>query len=401
MVRKIAFYYTHYQCLGHTSRILSIIYSLKRLTRDKVKIFVFQGSLPQKFLRFPSEIKEIILPFPLYSRENFKIPLQVDFLKIRRRADFLINKIKFINPDIFITEYFPFGHRESKYELLPALHYLKARKKLIFCSLGYPFFSKKNLDEVKTLLHFYNKIFVHTPYKLELKYALRCIKSTRLRINYEAIFKTFEKKIKFTGYILPFNINGINKSGRKIREELNSKDKILILVTRGGGAYYPKIISCAILAKKYLKDAVFLISAGPSTTDKEWGIFTGLIKKYRLKNLYIKRYIPNLPDYLKESDIVISTAAYNTSVMLMYYSKKSIIIPFKGYSKNLDFWEQPARAELLKYYINSFIIDYDMLTPELLKEAVIEQLNLKFRLFHFNPFWFRGSENTAREILVA
>ena len=78
----------------------------------------------------------------------------------------------------------------------------------------------------------------------------------------------------------------------------------------------------------------------------------------------------------------------------------SIIIPFKGYSPNMDFWEQPARANLLRDFLNSFVINYDKLTPGLLRKAIIEQLKHKLILPTFDSHWFKGSETTAQEMLT-
>lgn len=396
MVRRIAFYYTHYQCLGHTSRIYSIINSLSRRARDKLEIYLIQASLPQPEIKFPANVKKINLPFPFYTRNNFRHPFKLDFKEVNCRAKVLSEKIKSIDPDIFITEYFPFGHKESEYELLPVLNYLKSRNKQVICSLGYPFFSLKNLSHTQAILHFYDKILLHNPPELEIKCALDYLNDKSKQDIYKSFIDKIKRKIIFTGYVLPCGVN--QNSLDRISREF-SKGRKTILVTRGGGAYYPKIIVSSLLAARLLKEYDFLVVAGPSTSASEWEGFIRLKNRYKLKNVVLKKYIKDFPQHLRNANLVLSTAAYNSSVMLMYYRKKAVIVPFQGYSGYQVFWEQPARARLLGKSLGSSIIEYDQLNRDSLAHAISAQLEKKSGTPAINKNWFNGGIKSAQEIL--
>ena len=365
-----------------------------------MELTLFQASLPQYFLQFPPGIKNIPLPHPLYNRENFISHSKVNFAQVMERSIFLLNKLESIKPDMFVTEYYPFGHRESDYELLPVIKHLIKQKTNMYSSLGYPFFSQRCLPSLKKILPLYKKIFVHTPAGLEFNYAVKYLKETREKKRYSEIFRAFNEKIKYTGYVLSFDENRA-ANPESIRKKLMIGKKKLILVTRGAGAYYPKIISNAIMAKRFLKDYIFIIIAGPSTSQEEWRLFINLKRKLRMDNLFLEKYLVDLVDYLHAADLVISTAAYNTSVMLMYYKKKSIVVPFKGYNGETNFWEQPARARLLADHIGSRIIDYDELSPRLFSKVIKNQLERKLDCSSIDRAWFKGGENMARELKAA
>jgi len=251
-----------------------------------------------------------------------------------------------------------------------------------------------NLDEIEFLLNFYDRILIHTPPRLELDYASEFIEDVRIRSRYKSVFNKFRKKIIFTGYITPLHSKEMGVMNKLFRDKRG-----LVLVTRGAGAYYPRIISCAISAKIRFGDLNFLVVSGPASTAKEWEAFVRLKQRYNLKNIFLAKYIPDLWRYYKIADVVVSTAAYNSSVALLYHKKKSVIIPFTGYAQKNKFWEQPVRARLLKDYLGSSVVDYSQLTPELLSERISEQLEQPAKPWRRpKASWFEGNCNTAGKI---
>jgi len=391
---RIGFYYAHYECLGHTSRLLSLLRVLKK--RISSDFYFIQASLPHSYLRFPSYVKILPLPFSLFTRRSFYGDYEVNKEVLLKRAIFLSNLVKKIDFSVFITEFFPLGRNLCKYELLPVLSDFKKKGKPIFSSAGYPVISKKSIADFETFVHFYKKIFIHSP-KEEMFYISELYKNKIEREKYLNIFEKYSHKIVFTGYLLPSKL--------KFKEpvKLNFKqNKIKVLVTRGGGAYYPKIISCAIKASDLLNEKFhFIIVAGPSTSQKEWRYFCSLFSKKVVKNASLVKYASNLKDLLRESHVCISTGSYNTCVAIIYFKKRAILIPFKGYKKNGDYKEQIARAKLLRDIMGVSVLDYFSLTPLKLKKEIEKSLiySMSEKAVSINKEWFCDEELFLKEFL--
>jgi len=397
MKKRILFYYTHQESLGHTTRLLSIIQTLKKRYPTQTEIAVFQGGKTQDYLEIPKEVKWLNLPYPFYNRLDFKKRCNPNLLKMKARSNYMISKIKEFKPHIFITEFFPFGRRECYWELLPTLEYLKRRKIKIYGSIGYPCVTKSNIKMLLATLNFYDRILIHVVLNTEFNYFN---KNTDAPILYPNFFKKFENRINYTGYILPFNMRKINHK-RFIKRQFGSQDKIFVLVTRGAGAYYPKIITHSILAKNYLNSKYFfMIIPGPTSSEKEMSLFRRCLDKVKDKNIYMVKYLPNLPDLLGNSAITVSTAGYNTSLQLFYFRKKSIVIPFKGYPPRYGYIEQLSRAQMLKDYLGTSILDYDELSPQLLaKEIEKKYQDREPKSTGIDKNWFKGGEITSDLIM--
>lgn len=392
---KIGVYYTHYQCLGHTARVYTLLRAIKK-RYPFVDSCLIQGAKSQEFLRFPPDVRVSLLPRPIFTRESFKTPLTVNRKNLELRAACLLHLIKKYGLDVFMTEYFPLGRNICKYELLPALYFLKKNRKRIISAAGYPVISGISIKDFNTLLKFYDKVYIHSPY-IEYEYISGSYKDKRQKNEYADIFKKNFDKIVFTGYVVSDRLKFTEE--KEVTEYQNNK--INILVTRGAGAYYPAIIKASIKASELLgNDYYFVIVAGPSTSDAEWQVFNKLMNGKKLQNAVLKKYSPYLKKLIRESDLCISTASYNTAVDILYYKKKSIIIPFEGYG-DMYYREQPCRAELLKDFISSAIIRYPELTALKLKEKISEQIN-KSRTANLKipQDWFQGKKNFLKEIAL-
>lgn len=397
---KILFYFTHKESLGHTTRILNIIQSIKNIYNKYVDIYVFQGGKLQSYLHTPKGISWFDLPYPYYSKLNFKKGSSHYFVPLysRIRANYMLSKIKEIKPNIFITEFFPFGREENRFELLPVLKYLKDRGSKIFASIGYPYLVQDNIKILSFYSKFYDYFMIHTPKDLEFPYLYKNITNPILKSIYKKVFNLLSDKIIYTGYILPLELEE-NKNKNYLIDKLKTQKKKLVFVSRGGGVIYPKIIINSIIAKKYLsEDFIFLIIAGPSSSKRELKLFKDLIKESKSKNITLFKYVSNFLYLLRESDISISMAGYNTSVQLLYFRKKSIVIPSSvdpeiaiGYCS-----EQLSRAQILKKYLNSDILDYNSMTAKDISNAIERKISQKnTNVIEIDNNWFNGNKITT------
>ncbi len=380
-MKRIFFYFTHKESLGHSIRTISIAKILSKSAR----VYVFNGGKKQQYLNIPKELKWFDLPHPYYNKFNFKSSTYKPRLykqHIKQRIYFVKRLAEKIKPDIFITEFFPFARAECQFELIPLIKFLKSNGVKIFSSAGYPFISTENTKILLKCFKLYDKILVHTPKKFGSEYRSE-IKNLSLKRIYDLSFEIYNSKISYTGFILPYN-SKITKSKSELKKSIGATGKKLILVSRGGGVIGPKMISSTILSKQYLPDNyIFLIVAGPASSKKELEVFKKIAKKVS-SQIKIETYLENFFNYLNACDLSISQVGYNTSVQLMYLNKKSILIPqvIRKTKRILEQSpEQLNRARALNKYLGAKILDYNQLSPKLIANVIIKSIQSEQQYF--------------------
>ncbi|OIO36927.1 MAG: hypothetical protein AUJ74_00320 [Candidatus Omnitrophica bacterium CG1_02_44_16] len=405
--KKIVIYFTHKESLGHTMRVLTIIKALKAKFGNNADITIFHAGKQQDFFTPPENTTWIDLPYPYHSKLDFKRSRQFSFttpIYAKLRSELMLKRLKKIKPDIFMTEFFPFGREECRFELLPILGYLTRSGTKIYASIGYPYIVRTNINILLSHCDYYEKFFIHTPERLEYEFLSKDITSPVYKAMHERTFKHIDEKIRYTGYIMPFNSSSI-KDPQTIRDSFKTQGRKLVVVTRGGGPRCPRVVVGSILSAKFLpKDKfVFIIAAGPSTSDREMSLFKKLQRSIKNNKIYIFKYLPDLPSYLNACDVSVGMAGYNTSVPLLYFRKPSIFIPAKedpetalGYCS-----EQISRAKLMNKYLGSFILDYHEFEPQGLAKKILQTLNNSLTPFasRIKNGWFNGADNTADLIM--
>jgi predicted glycosyltransferase len=388
---KVGVYFSHYECLGHTSRVIAIGEVFKKMF-PKGNIFFIQAGRKQQ-TRLNQLGRVYVLPKPFLGRHNFRHSVHNSELDVDERGKMCKEIITQEAPDLLITEFFPLGREESRFEIIPTLIQASKQGTAIWGVAGYPLLiGIQDHNWRQKILKLYQRILIFSPSQ-EKQYIAASFRQEDDRRNYLSFFEKNKSKIVFAGYFLP-------------RGEIVTKDKVhvstrlpvsanarRVTVVRGGGAYYPKIIVEAIRASELLgKEFQWTIIAGPSTSAREWPIFSALAKKKRIRNLVLHRSVGNYEELIAKSDVCVSVASYHSSVMLMKYRKKSIIIPFEGYGK-LTVYEQSARARMLVNMIGSRILSIHDLTAHALADIVKD---VSFSSAIKKPIpqsWFNGEKS--------
>jgi predicted glycosyltransferase len=352
-------------------------------------------------MKFPPRAHVINIPEPFDSRATFK-GLRLKPLSASR-SRFVLETAHRIKPDVFITEFFPFGRLEYLNELLPALRHLHNNGTRIVASIGYPYLStvmrlreRKFFALLTQVMKLYDAYLIHTPEGLEDSYFLKTLGSRELESQYKHFFRSIADKITYTGYILPKQ-----PPPTKDQAELFEKKpgQFTAVVSRGGGAVYPKIIALAIHAQAILGDRYrFIIASGPSTNSTEKELFLALQKKYRSKNVLLFDYLPNLSYFLEHCDASVSMCGYNTSAQLLHFGTPSVVIPYVGQHSPSFSNDQIARSLLLKDTIGSSVLDHKTMTAETLARAIDTQCRAPRR--PAPKEWFNGNVVTVRKICL-
>jgi len=394
-MKKIAIYYWHRDTLGHGIRLSGLAGSLHQLY-PKTKIYLLNGGTDQEFLRFKKYINYFRLPFPA-SR-----PQAVRFDAAQERSKAIIKFIEKYKPDIFITENFPFGNPESFLELFPVLLYLKKHSVMTYASLGYPYIAKEWLTrdkECRMLNGFYKKILIHTPEGLENPYVAEMIQDNALKKKYSDIMSAYGHKTIYTGYVLSDEAKTFTAHKCKKLKKPDQPKRVLVM--RGAGAYFPAMISHAILAKKILgKQCSMIIAAGPTTEQRHMNFYSSLIKKHGISGIQLVKYLPLYCKYLRESDVTCTMAGYNTSVLLMYYRKKSIVIPHEF--NHCVCTDQQPRAMMLKDRLGATIITERTANAENMAAEISRLLKKEestMQSCDFPSIYFEGGASTAKVLM--
>jgi predicted glycosyltransferase len=393
---NILFHYTHKQTLGHTTRSISLATAL---CRQKAEVLILQGGLPQPFIRFPKDCKVLDIPFPFDDRTSFQshnVPASPG-----NRASFILKTAADFCPDVFITEFFPFGRLAYLPELLPTLRYLRKKGTRIIASIGYPLLI--DLDRLqdrqfaalhKAIFAFYDTFLIHTPKDLETSYIQQTIRSPALADSYAGIMKSLKEKIFYTGYVFP---ERMMTGGRQLPVVKNSVPTIVI--SRGGGAVYPKLITLAIEAQRLLDGKIrTIIACGPATTPDEMDLFRSSLAPEDKSRVFLADHLANLDDHLQSCRVSVSLCGYNTSVQLMRYGTPSVIVPYHNSLSQISTNDQVARAQLLAERFSNIILDYDTMTAGSLADAINKQMTSP-RPKPAPAHWFNGADMAARFIV--
>ncbi|MDP2905025.1 MAG: glycosyltransferase [Candidatus Omnitrophota bacterium] len=399
---KILIYYSHKETLGHAVRIMTLAQSFIKFSKPGTKVFLLQAGKKQGIARTGNGIVSIDIPYPYDSKAQFK-NIRPDLGSIPYRADFIARKIRLIRPDCAIVEFFPFARSICLHEISQGLLFLKEKGIPVFASVGYPYLDYNlinNPGRFLQLVKIFNRIYIHTPEEFENHFFQQAISDKRLKKTYSDIFRALKDKIVYTGYILPDLDNAANTNLSEIQRWSAFKGK-KVLVSRGGGTIWPKVVTASIMAKKYLGVGYsILISAGTATNQKEWSFFKKLLKNSGARDVVLVRYIPDFYTALKNCDISVNLAGYNTSVQVLKLNKRSVTIPYVAFKELGWTNDQPPRALLLKKFAGSRVLPYADLTARSLASALEDLARIEGAGEHSYPEnFFAGAKTTVESVL--
>lgn len=387
---KAGIYFSHYECFGHTSRVMAVGGVFKKRVPGG-SLFFIQAGVPQPQACLDQIGQVYSLPVAFVDRHNFREPACAAASVLDKRGRACLDIITRQRPELFITEFFPLGREESRHELIPALVQASGQGAALWAVAGYPLLTGKNNEWRRKILKLYQRIIIFSP-PWEKELIARSFARAQERREYLNFFEENAKKIIFAGYFLPQQEVVSDDEDKNLARPPVTKGACRVAVLRGGGAVYPKLIAQAIRASDFLgKEYYLTVVAGPATTAQEWYFFNTLLGKKKVNNLVLLRAVGNYEGLIKQSDVCVSLAGYHTSVMLLKYLKKAVVIPFEGYG-SMSIHEQPARAVLLKEMIGADILSIQELTADILTRAVKKAATGQKVRSKIPKAWFSGGD---------
>jgi len=349
-MRRILFYVQHLLGIGHVFRASRIAGSLAARGLD---VHIAHGGARIPHLSW-SSAKVHYLP-PIHGAKNNLSELvtpdddPVDNTYKASRRDRLLFLFHDIKPDMLITEAFPFGRRQMRFELLPLLEEAKAAapKPIIVSSVRDIVQENRkpgrNDETVATLESYFDHVFVHGDPNF-----------ARL----EETFPEFERiadKALYTGIVAP------DRETEPAPSHGKSHD---VIVSVGGGSLgAPLLLAAAEAAPKTsLKDARWCLLTGPYLPED----VRGKLKALAPPTMEIHEFLPDLRQMLANTELSISLTGYNTVADLLRAECRAIVVPQWDGTET----EQLRRARIMDKKGLAVAIMPDDISAETLAETI-------------------------------
>ena len=343
---KVMIVVTHLLGTGHLSRALTLGRAFQA-AGDRVQIV--SGGFPAPQLA-TGDIDLLQLPALRSDGVNFTQLLTpggalADERYYHQRQSALCQALQHLQPDLLITELYPFGRRSLRHEFRALLQAAKARPKppKILASirdiLAPPSKPEKAVKADAVISEFYDAVLVHSDPK-----------ATRLELSWP-VSDMLAAKLHYTGFVAPA------AAGPHPAAEGSGE----ILVSAGGGSVGDEIYQTALQAARLMPDTPWRLLVGGSDA------------KARIEKLsqtpsraILEPARPDFRQMLTHVAASVSMCGYNTALDLLQAETPAVLIPFDA-GKEV---EQSLRAQSLTPLAGFEALRTAELTPERLIAAV-------------------------------
>ncbi|QUM85883.1 glycosyltransferase family protein [Moritella sp. 28] len=345
---RIMYYVQYLLGIGHVRRSSLIV---QALCEQGAHVDVIFGGMPVPSMSFGDATMHQLMAVKsadsgfsgLVKADN--TPVSDDDKKERTQA--LLALCETLQPDLIVTETYPFGRRQMRFELLPLLNWVKSQSNppVLVSSIRDILQRRSAVREqeyVNLVQTYYQHVLVHGDknfYPLEKSFP---------------VADMIADKISYSGYVCPTMENG--GSSQKTRDT--------IVVSVGGGSIGKDILVAvmALFKSGFAADKKWLLITGPNMDSADKAYF----KTQEQSNLQV---VDLADDFLKELNnayVSISRAGYNTVMDLLLTGVPAVVIPFEGEGET----EQLARSEILVEGRVLQSVKNDELSVETLKSAI-------------------------------
>jgi predicted glycosyltransferase len=342
---RVLFYVQHLLGIGHIARA-SLVASA--LAEDGFEVTMVTGGLPLQ--GFPGAgIRHVSLVPQVTSREGFSglqdangVPLDSDGEQQRVRQ--LLSLLAETHPDIVITEAFPFGRRQMRFELLPLLDAVKVMrpKPLMFASIRDILQTNKKQgrddETVAVVKEHFHRILVHGDPSL-----------ARIEETFP-LAEQISDKILYTGLVAP-------------PAPVPSPEAYRVVVSAGGGAVGQKLLNAAVAAREQIASpGRWCVITGPNLDQES---FDSLASRSS-DDLNVFRFRSDFRQLLASAELSISQAGYNTVCDILRAGCGALLVPFAAGGET----EQTARAGRLQTMGLAEVVEEGLVTPEIMAGGI-------------------------------
>jgi predicted glycosyltransferase len=265
-----------------------------------------------------------------------------------KRTRQLLDLFEAEQPDILLTEQFPFGRTQLRFELLPLLEAAQDRPSApwIVSSIRDVLrrtASPARVDEMVQTFEAFDTVLVHADPAL-----------VRLDDSFPA-WPDIQGRALYTGYVM--DSEDVPVSGDTV-------GKGEVIVSAGGGAVGAPLLQAAIAARPLspLADRRWRLLVGPNMPEAE----ADVLRASAGDGIIVEPVRADFPSLLRNAALSVSQAGYNTVVETLCHGDRAVLVPF-GTARET---EQADRARVLVERGMVASVAPDDLTPASLAAAM-------------------------------
>lgn len=347
---RVLFHVQHLLGIGHLKRAATLA---RALERNGLAVALVSGGLPVPGLDCGGA--ELIQLPPVRAIDKyFKILVDEDDREIddafrARRRDMLLDRYTRFRPHAVVTELFPFGRRQLRFELMPLLAAAEAvrPKPLVACSvrdiLVAPPKPERNAEMLDLAQRHYDAILVHgdpdvVPFHRTFPHAT-----------------ALAAKIRYTGYVVDETARRAPDGGPGTGE---------VIVSAGGGAVSETLFRAALAARPRtpFSGATWRLLAGHGLPEDAFAA----LRAEAPQGVIVERARGDFPRLLANCALSISQGGYNTVMEALATGARSVIVPYAGGLET----EQTLRAALLERITGIEVVQEADLGAETIAHAI-------------------------------
>ena len=343
----ILFYVQHLLGIGHLRRSAAIA---RALDAAGVKVVFVSGGLPVPGLDIGAA-RLVQLP-PLKSLDEHFSGLADDKGRLidqawkDARATQLLEIFRAARPRLLITEMFPLGRRQMRFELLPLLETAARRtpRPAIVCSVRDILNAQRSAEKTRwmmaTLDRFFDRVLVHgDPAVATLDLTFPEIARVAPEVNYPGYVVT-EPPGPSEGIAAPESAGA--SAGTSAGTSAGEGE---ILVSAGGGRVAGPLIEAALAARPIgpLNAAPWRILVGEHFPAADFEALARRARNCLTGGVIVERSRPDFQALLARCRLSVSQAGYNTVMEVLLSRRPAVVVPFAAGSET----EQSLRADLL------------------------------------------------------
>jgi len=346
----VLFYVQHLLGIGHLRRAALIA----RAASDAgLQVLMVSGGVEEPGLEIGGARLETLRPAIRTEDENFSRLVTaagrpVDAAVEALRRERLLALLQRHRPRVLLTEMFPFGRRQMRFELLPLVEtaraapwrpHIAASVRDILTTLKTPGKSDWILETVERL---YDRVLVHGDPAL---------------VPFEQTFPEAARiadRIAYTGYVVDRLPPALAPA--EAGEE--------VLVSTGGGAVAEPLVVAALAARALspLAAAPWRILVGANLPEERFRALAAVAPA----GVTVERSRPDFLALLARCRLSISQAGYNTTLEVLASGRPAVVVPFAAGAET----EQTLRARLLEGRGRLVVVEERGLTPDALAAGV-------------------------------
>jgi predicted glycosyltransferase len=262
-----------------------------------------------------------------------------------RRRDLLVGLLHEMRPDAILTELFPFGRRQMRFELIPLLDAAKAlaRPPLVAASVRDILVAQdkpgRNDEMVERVETYYDRVLIHGDARF---------------IGLDRTFPHAARiadKVHYTGYVV---------DGRGTRHGPGHDGWQEVLVSAGGGAVGDKLLRTAMAAREHTRyrDHVWRVLAGVNVPEPE----LASLRAAAPAGVIAEPSRGDFPDLLMNCALSISQAGYNTTMEAIRAGCRIVAVPYAG---GLETEQTLRAAQLARHGVMQMVDEADLSVPAL------------------------------------